>query len=219
MKSSTRTPINSYGGTALHDAAWTGNAKMFKTILDTVEFKQPKDSYCRSPLHFAASNGDTEIVKIILEDESSRRFKFPESLDYCHPKDVLGNTPMHYAVKEAHEDIIVMLLPEFEDKNPGNNDGVTPLHIAAEKSLKTIFKIILDAIKNLKDLVPENHKGKTPFEFVKNLQMRTELEKLYHKRLQDFSLSEKIAFRRNGVRRSRQYNCILDSVTLNVSER
>ena len=85
-----KNPINSYGGTALHDAAWTGNAKMFKTILDTVEFKQPKDSYCRSPLHFAASNGDTEIVKIILEDESSRRFKFPESLDYCHPKDVLG---------------------------------------------------------------------------------------------------------------------------------
>ena len=126
---------------------------------------------------------------------------------------------MHYAVKEAHEDIIVMLLPEFEDKNPGNNDGVTPLHIAAEKSLKAIFKIILDAIKNLKDLVPENHKGKTPFEFVKNLQMRTELEKLYHNRLQDFSLSEKIAFRRNGVRRSRQCNCILDSVTLNVSER
>ena len=85
-----KNPINSYGGTALHDAAWTGNAKMFKIILDTVEFKQPKDSYCRSPLHFAASNGKTEIVKIILEDESSRRFRFPESLDYCHPKDVLG---------------------------------------------------------------------------------------------------------------------------------
>ena len=85
-----KNPLNSYGGTALHDAAWTGNARMFKTILDTVEFKQPKDSYCRSPLHFAVSNGETEIVKIILEDESSRRFKFPESLDYCHPKDVLG---------------------------------------------------------------------------------------------------------------------------------
>ena len=136
---------------------------------------------------------------------------------------VLGNTPMHYALnyglKEAHEDIIVMLLPEFEDKNPGNSDGVTPLHIAAEKSLKTIFKIILDAIKNLKDLVPETSEGKTPFDFVKNLKMRTDLKALYQKRLQDFSLSEKIVFRRNGVRRSIQYNCILDSVTVNVSER
>jgi hypothetical protein len=214
-----KNPINSCGGTALHDAAWTGNAKMFKIILDTVEFKQPKDSYCRSPLHFAASSGETEIVKIILEDESSRRFRFPESLDYCHPKDVLGYTPVHYAVKEAHEDIIVMILPEFEDKNPGNTDGVTPLHIAAEKSLKTIFKIILDAIKDLKDLVPENSDGKTPLDFVKDSQMRTELEQLYHKRLQYFSLSEKIAFRRNGVSRSRQYNCMLDSVTLNISER
>ena len=214
-----KNPINSYGGTALHDAAWTGNAKMFKIILDTVDFRQPKDSYCRSPLHFAASNGETEIVKIILEDESSRRFRFPESLDYCHPNDVLGNTPMHYAVKEAHEDVIVMILPEFEDKNPRNNDGVTPLHIAAQESLKTIFKIILDAIKDLKDLVPENHDGKTPLEFAKGLQMRTELEQLYHKRLQDFSLSERIAFRRNGVGRSRQYNSILDSLTLNISER
>ena len=39
-----KNPINSYGGTALHDAAWTGNAKMFKTIVSRrfLRFRETK---------------------------------------------------------------------------------------------------------------------------------------------------------------------------------
>ena len=58
-----------------------------------------------------------------------------------------------------------MILDKSKDKNPKDNNGITPLHLAALYGRTNFFKAILDQAedKNPKDLV-----GKTPFQVAVN---------------------------------------------------
>ena len=52
--------------------------------------------------------------------------------DDKHPEDVAGYTPFAYAVKNGHLEVCEFIMESLENKNPGRNDGWTPLHKAAQ---------------------------------------------------------------------------------------
>ena len=79
------------------------------------------------------------------------------------PIDEFKNTILHLAANEEslvnHEIVFYCMIMNLNDKNPRNNEGLTPLHISA---LKGNLKIFLGYVeeKNPKDFL-----GRTPVHF------------------------------------------------------
>ena len=53
-----------------------------------------------------------------------------------------------------------MILDKIEDKNPKANNGITPLHLAAQFGRINFFQAILDEVE---DKNPKDREGQTPF--------------------------------------------------------
>jgi hypothetical protein len=73
-----------------------------------------------------------------------------------------GNTGLHQAAMGAmpnDESLFLATLQGIKDKNPRNNEGVTPLHIAAIRGKLRICELI---IANVKDKNPPEETGQTP---------------------------------------------------------
>ena len=84
----------------------------------------------------------------------------------------------------GHFDIFFLTLPNVQDKNPGNNIGLTPLHIAAAKGYIGICKYIVEF---LDDVNPRSNNGHTPLglAFIKR---RFKIYELLRKRKIEFQL-------------------------------
>ena len=65
-----------------------------------------------------------------------------------------------------------MFLFLIEDKNPGADNGWTPLHCAADNDHLDVCKLIMD---NVKDIKPKNNNGKTPFQLAIKLESVLEI--------------------------------------------
>jgi ankyrin repeat protein len=72
-------------------------------------------------IHSAVRNGDLEKVKALLRDHPSLAFS----------KDIYGWTPLHEAAAKRDKDATELLLASKAEVNAKNNDGRTPLHVAA----------------------------------------------------------------------------------------
>jgi ankyrin repeat protein len=59
-------------------------------------------------------------------------------------------------------EIVQLVIQNAVEKNPGNNFGNTPLHLAATHGHLEVCRLILE---NTSDCSPENNFGKTPLEF------------------------------------------------------
>ena len=51
----------------------------------------------------------------------------------------------------------------MQDKNPRNDGGLTPLHLAAAKGYIKICKYILDFVVDSNEFNPRSNNGNTPF--------------------------------------------------------
>ena len=59
-------------------------------------------------------------------------------------------------------EISKLIIKNAEEKNPKNNFGNTPLHLAATHGHLEVSRLIME---NITQFNPENNFGKTPFDF------------------------------------------------------
>ena len=146
--------------TPLHIASELGHVKVCKLFMDylkdkSYEEKNPLEMGTgRAPFALAMKNDHLEVCKLILEyfDDKNPRTRFAYS-----------STVFHDAAYSDY-DVCELIMNEFKaagikNKNPANNDGVTPLHNAASNGIVNICKLIID---NVQDKCPIAENGITP---------------------------------------------------------
>ena len=141
------------GATPLHMAAMNGNLEVCKYISENSDNKyQVGDGNLNeTPLNIAAANGHLQVVKILIESfvEKDQRNG--------------GWTPLHHAAgSNASMDqleVCRFIIEKIDIKNPANNNGLTPLHIAAEMGHFDLCKLI---IANVSNKHPLDNNGQTP---------------------------------------------------------
>ena len=99
----------------------------------------PTKSDLRPPLHLAVFGGSEVMVRLLIEHGAD-----------LNSRDIYGNTALHVAVQADADSIVELLLDESRKShnqcsyvNTGNNDGWTPLHLAAHCGKTSICKILL----------------------------------------------------------------------------
>ena len=128
------------------------------TIRALLEFKvdpnaQDQTSYYRkSALHCAAEVGKVDVLKVLVDyhadPEAKARFRW---------------TPIFYAVMSDKKDAVHFLLEKCHSNLGVDQDGWTPLHVAAQNAKVKVMEVILDADPVL--LEHRTKDGRTPLHF------------------------------------------------------
>ena len=71
-----------------------------------------------------------ELIQELLQKEN-----------YIQPKDEYGSTPLHYAVGMGNLEVCKLIIEKFHDKNPYDDDLLTPLHIGNKKFWSKILPL------------------------------------------------------------------------------
>ena len=110
------------------------------TILALLEFKvnpnaqDPTSYYRKSALNCAAEAGKVDVIKVLVDHhanpEAKVRFRW---------------TPIFYAVMSNNKDAVQFLLQKRHGAFEEDQDGWTPLHLAAENTKLKVMGVILDA--------------------------------------------------------------------------
>ena len=120
------------GQVPMHIAAMTGQTEMFQKLSYSAMDKNPKDDIGRTPLHFAAKNGHLSICQLIISDEG----KVPRNLDLIM-LEFKGSRHKRFS-----------LYPSM-DKNPMDENGWTPFHLAAKHGHEEVCQLIMENIPEI----------------------------------------------------------------------
>ena len=144
--------------TPLHLAAKSGHLDIFKFIYKDIDDKNPIGNMIRhgsnmlqipipmlTTIDVAASNNQIGVLKFILDNKNGPISKIVSLLK------VLAEEGIFEAFKLVFE--------YTDEKNPADDIGVTPFHLAAKMGRLEIYKLIFD---NLDDKNPRDEEGKTP---------------------------------------------------------
>ena len=107
---------NFEGWTPLHVAAHCGHMLICSMIMDEIQDKNPGDEDGYTPLHAAAAGGHLETFKMIMDKAKTE----------INPSNNEGWTPLHAAAKRGQREMCKFIADRIENKNPEDNDGVTP---------------------------------------------------------------------------------------------
>ena len=119
------------------------------------------DIYGTTALHVSAYFSDCKVVQMLLERTAA-----------INVRDSKGRTPLHYAMhddgdywydskREPHDDVFHcarLLLDSGASAEAQNNDGSTPLHVAASKMDEEVIQLLIESSTNI-DL--RNNTGRT----------------------------------------------------------
>lgn len=146
---------NNDGFLPIHLALIRGNLSTFIAFLDTTNDNSEgyfRNDLGRTLLHFAAKNNHYELCKHILKHDIS----------YVHVRDHQGRSAIHEAVQTGNLKIVELLIESlFKDikvdvmtinRNSfgsvwnalDDDQGITPLHLAAEAGFEDIFQFFIN---------------------------------------------------------------------------
>jgi len=91
-----------YGRTEMHIAAMTGQTKVFQTMLEKADDKNPKDNNWDTPLHFAADGGHYTICKLIIDAGITDK----------NPSNTSNETPLDLATSNNHTEVGRLILQQ-----------------------------------------------------------------------------------------------------------
>ena len=145
------------------------NEKFYKRKIQNLMLRYKNESWSHrnmSPLHLAAATGQTQVVLDIIKEEGNIDKYFKMDTDGYKPtwqRDLM-RSPLHYAVgfsvkkREGYLSVCNALVENLDNKNPGDWDGCTPLHMAVHSS-NDVLKLMMDnvTINNSPD-----NRGRTP---------------------------------------------------------
>ena len=107
-------------GSALHEAASNGDAKLLKELLEAGESVEARDALGRTPLHAAAWHGAMEAIEALLEAGAP-----------LQAWDALHWSPLHHAAWHGKAEAVRALVQAGASVDARGIDGRTPLHAAA----------------------------------------------------------------------------------------
>ncbi|KAG0200916.1 hypothetical protein BGX28_006163 [Mortierella sp. GBA30] len=118
----------------------------------------------KTPLMFAADLANLEMVRLILQ---SLHIEDKDAIDH---QDILGNSAMHICAAKGSVELLELLLPACPNLSLPNNEGDTPLIIAAKMSDKserhgTIVSALAPKMMR-QDLDRQNNNGDTALHFL-----------------------------------------------------
>ncbi|XP_071572548.1 uncharacterized protein [Temnothorax nylanderi] len=91
-------------------------------------------------LHYASWKGYDRIVNILLQNKAD-----PNAVGNK------GFTPLHYAAKFSHLKVVKLLLSNGAIYNAVSDGGKTPSDFTVDKSITSLFKLLSDSFKNIKN--------------------------------------------------------------------
>ena len=113
----------------------------------------------RSPLHISAEAGQVSLCEHILKITKDKNPKMQHLGNDDWLNCYKGWTSLHEAAR-GHLLICSLIMDEIQDKNPGDDTGVTPLHAAAAGGKLETFKMIMNKADT--DINPSENGGWTP---------------------------------------------------------
>jgi len=142
-------------GTPLQYACWlnkySGRLKIIEALLAHPKICIKKESPELPPvLHIAAQNGQLDLVRLIVT-------KQPDSHKH---RDKNGQRPLHHAAAHNHSKVILFLLSHGSYVNAKDEQGNTPLNLAAQCIWHNPIKSLLD---NQANTTLRNKEGLSPF--------------------------------------------------------
>ncbi len=154
---------NDLGVTAIHYAAFRGNVKIIKLLIENGADINIKTKRQLNIIHYCAQgNKPSSLMYFYLELMKTNNYQLIKD------RDSGGSTPLHWAAYTNSEDALLYLikLDIFKDEKEKQNyidqqddQGYTPLHLAvSSKSSRIVMKLLQNgASPDLKD-----NKGRTP---------------------------------------------------------
>lgn len=145
---------NKDGDTPLHQASRNGHVMVIKLLMrcDQIEMNA-KNNDGDNPLHLAVSSGKFKCVKVFLMKKCKVDARNKAKL-----------TPLHCACaakSDYQKEIVEMLVHEGADKNARDEEGNTPLHLAARNgnadAVTALFskESRVDIMEDVKEMQPE----------------------------------------------------------------
>jgi ankyrin repeat protein len=138
---------------------------LFETVVALVKYGanvewSSADKFSPYPLLEAVMGQKIEIVSFLLKNKANRLRVGPD-----------GELPIHHACISGKFELLNLLL-EYDSKaqiNFQNEDGETPLHVAAENSQLTIYQFLL---KKGADFNIKNHNGESALDIVNRIKLK-----------------------------------------------
>ena len=122
--------------TPLHTACQFGRETCADELIKAGSDIYARDSIGRTCLHYACCSDSVNLVTMLLGTEP----------DLVHTRDTYGRTPLHYVVwngTSAQGEICMKLLEAKAEVDALDDEGMTPLHFAADAGKGKIIPILL----------------------------------------------------------------------------
>ena len=121
------------GGTALHDAAWSGHLDVVKVLLAAgADVNARHTEGGSTPLHYAVITNRRDVADLLLAKGAE-----------LQARDRAGATVLHLAANRGYEELFVDLLGRFAGPDVVDGTGSTPLEEACWRGQAGIVKILL----------------------------------------------------------------------------
>jgi formylglycine-generating enzyme required for sulfatase activity/ankyrin repeat protein len=156
-------PINAkekkYGLTALNFAAWLGHTEIIKLLLAKGADTSIKDARGRTPMEQAIQQNRPESVRVLTQHLEDAVSAGQEKL----------NEQLFKAVEDDDPQQIRELLRQGANHGAKDNQGNTPLHIAAFKEHLACCAALIEGGANT---LAKNYTGQTPIQYAEDFQNR-----------------------------------------------
>jgi ankyrin repeat protein len=147
--------VDAVGNTALHHAAWRGNAMACRALIEELGCDNPfvKNNDGMTPQQFAAAGNHTEVVEYLLH--------LQETTHHDAEASNTGINDLHRACMHGALETVALLLSRHQaEASARTSNGNNALHVAAQNGYPAIVKYLVEDAGV--DMNAQNKYGLTP---------------------------------------------------------